>query len=108
MKPKVSRNKEIHVTTKIPEKEETLGKTHVATKNLVATRTKGMGNKLSHDKETKSRQPNEEAVKNNVVTEDTRSRLHIAKNKTRPLRQAIEVTTDLASSELKLSRDKLL
>ena len=79
MKPKVSRDKEIHVATRIPEKEETLGKTHVATENLVAIRNKGMGKKLSHDKETGSRQPNEEDAKNNVVTEDIRWRLHIAK-----------------------------
>ena len=79
MKPKVSRDKEIHVATKILEKEETLGKTHVAVKNLVATRIKGMGNNLSCDKETGSRKPNEEAVKKNVVIENTRSRLHIAK-----------------------------
>ena len=79
MKPKVSRDKEIHVATRIPEKEETLGKTHVATENWVSIRNKGMGNKLSHDKETGSRQPNEEDVKNSVVTEDIRLRLHIAK-----------------------------
>ena len=69
--------------TKIPEKEETLGKTHVATENLVATRIKRIGNNLSRNKETGSRQLNEEAVKNSVVTEDNRSRLHIAKNKTK-------------------------
>ena len=72
VKPQVSRDKEIHVATMIPEKEETLGKTHVAIENLVATRIKGMGNKLSHDKETGLQQPKEEAVKNNVVTEDVR------------------------------------
>ena len=81
VKPKVSCNKEIHVATKIPKKEETLGKTHVTIENLVATRIKGMGNNLSHDKETRSRQPNEEAVKSSAVTEDIRSRLHITKNK---------------------------
>ena len=70
----------IHVATKIPEKEETLGKTHVVTENLVATRIKGIGNNLSHDKETGSRQLNEEAAKNDVVTEDIRSRLPISKN----------------------------
>ena len=43
VKPNVSRDKEIHVATKIPVKEETLGKTQVATENLVATRIKGMG-----------------------------------------------------------------
>ena len=69
--------------TKIPEKEETLGKTHVATENLVATRIKGIGNNLSCDKETRSRQLNAEAAKNSVVIEDNRSRLHIAKNKTK-------------------------
>ena len=73
MTPKVSRDKEIHVMTRIPEKEETLGKTYVATKNLDATRIKGMGNKLSRDKETGSKQPNEEDAKNNVVTKDIRS-----------------------------------
>ena len=73
MKLKVSRYKEIHVATKILEKEETLGKTHVATRNLVATRIKGMGNKLSRDKETGSRKPNEEAVKNSFVIENTGS-----------------------------------
>ena len=83
MKPKVSRDLEIHDTTRIPEKEETLSKTHVATENLVATRIKGMGNKLSHDKETDSRQPNEEATRNSVITEDIRLQLHIAKNKTK-------------------------
>ena len=66
--PKVSRDKEIQVATKIPEKEETLGKTHVTTENLVETRIKGIGNNLSRDKETKSRQLNEEAAKNSVVT----------------------------------------
>ena len=79
VKPKVIRDKEIHVATKIPEKEETLGKTHVATENLVATRIKGMGNNLSRDKETGSRKPNEEAAKNSVVIEDIRLQLHIAK-----------------------------
>ena len=59
------------------------GKTHVATKNLVVTRIKGMGNDLRRDKETGFRQPNEEATKNSVVIEDIRSRLHIAKNKTK-------------------------
>ena len=54
-----------------------------------------MGNNLSHDEETRSRQQNEKAVKNSVVTEDTRSRLHIAKNKTK----------DVATSNL--SHDKL-
>ena len=73
VKPKVSHDKEIHVATKIPEKEETLGKTHVAIENLVATRIKGIGNNLSCDKETKLQQPNEEAAKNSVVTEDIRS-----------------------------------
>ena len=73
----------IHVATKIPEKEENLGKTHVATKNLVATRIKGIGNNLSRDKETGSRQLNEEAAKNDVVMEDIRSQLPIAKNKTK-------------------------
>ena len=73
VKSKVSRNKEIHVTTKIPKKEEILGKTHVAIENLVATRIKGIGNNLSHDKETGSRQLNEEATKNSVVIEDNRS-----------------------------------
>ena len=58
--------------TKIPEKEETLGKTHLATENLVATRIKGIGNNLSREKETRSRQLNEEAVNNSVVTEDNR------------------------------------
>ena len=72
VKPKVSRDKEIHVATKIPEKEETLAKTHVTTENLVATRIKGIGNNLSRDKETGSRQLNEEVAKNNVVTEDNR------------------------------------
>ena len=83
VKPKVSRDKEIHVATKIQEKEETLGKTHVATKNVVATRIKGIGNNLSRDKETGSRQLNEEVARNSVVTEDNRLRLHIAKNKTK-------------------------
>ena len=73
VKPKVSRDKEIHVATKIPEKEETLGKTHVAIENLVATRIKGIGKNLSGDKETGSQQLNEEAAKNSVVTEDNRS-----------------------------------
>ena len=68
MKPKVSHDKEIHVATKIPEKKETLGKTHVATENLVATRIKGIDNNLSRDKETGSRQLNEEGAKNSVVT----------------------------------------
>ena len=68
VKLKVSRDKEIHVATRIPDKEETLGKTHVSTENLVATRIKGMGNKSSRDKETGSRQPNEKAAKNNVAT----------------------------------------
>ena len=81
VKPKVSHDKEIQVATKIPKKEETLGKTHVATENLVATRIKGICNNLSRDKETGSRQPNEEAAKNIVMTEDNRSRLHIAKKK---------------------------
>ena len=83
VKPKVSYDKEIHVATKIPEKEETLGKTHVLTENLVGTRIKGIGNNLIRDKETESRQLNEEAVKNNFVTKDNRSRLHISKNKTK-------------------------
>ena len=73
VKPKVSRDKQIHVVTRIPEKEETLGKTHVATENLVATRIKGIGNNLSRDKETGSQQLNEEAAKNNIVIEDNRS-----------------------------------
>ena len=47
VKPSVSHDKEIHVMTKIPEKEETLGKTHVATENLVATRIKGMGQQIT-------------------------------------------------------------
>ena len=81
VKPKVSRDKEIHVARKIPEKEETLGKTHVATESLVATRIKGIGNNLSRDKEIGSRQLNEEDGKKSVVTKDNRSRLHIAKNK---------------------------
>ena len=68
MKPKVSRDKEIHVATKILEKEETLDKTRDAIENLVATRIKGIGNNLSRDKETGSRQLNEEATKNSVVT----------------------------------------
>ena len=68
--------------TRIPEKEETLGKTHVATENLVAIRIKGIGNNLSCDKETRSRQLNEEDAKNDVVKEDIRSRLPTAKNKT--------------------------
>ena len=59
----------IHVATKIPEKEETLGKTHVTIENLVTTRIKGIGNNLSRDKETRSLQLNEEAAKNDVVTE---------------------------------------
>ena len=59
--------------TKTQEKEETLGKTHVTTENLVTTRIKGIGNNLSRDKETGSRQLNEKTAKNDVVTEDIRS-----------------------------------
>ena len=73
VKKKVSRDKEIHVVTRILEKEDTIGKTHVAIENLVTTRIKGMSNKLSRDKETGSRQPNEKAAKNSVVIEDIRS-----------------------------------
>ena len=40
-------------------------------------------NKLSRDKETGLRQPNEEDVKNSVVTEETRLRLYTVKNKTK-------------------------
>ena len=101
MKPKVSRDKEIHVATKIPKKEETLGKTHVATENLLATRIKGMGNNLSHDKETGSRQPNEEAAKNSVVTEDIRSQLHITKNNTKKV--ATSNSSQDRLSKLKIS-----
>ena len=53
----------IHVATKIAEKEETLGKTHVAIENL------------TRDKEIGSQQLKEEAAKNDVVTKDIRSRL---------------------------------
>ena len=69
--------------TKIPTKEETLGKTYVTIENLVATRIKGIGNNLSCDKETGSQQLNEEAAKNDGVKEDIRSRLPTAKNKTK-------------------------
>ena len=98
VKPKVSHDKEINVPTKIPEKEEILGKTHVATENLVSTRIKGIGNNFSRDKETGSRQLNEKAAKNSVVIEDNRSQLHISKTKQRRVRQVIEVTTNLVSS----------
>ena len=55
----------------------------MSTENLVATRIKGIGNNLSCDKETRLRQLNEEATKNDVVTEDIRSRLPTTKNKTK-------------------------
>ena len=77
----------IHIATKILEKKEILGKTYVATESLVATRIKGIGNNLSRDKETGSRQLNEEAVKNDVVTKDIRSRLPSAKKKKKKKKQ---------------------
>ena len=42
-----------------------------------------MGNNLSHYKETGSRQLNKEAAKNDVMTENIRSRLPTTKNKTK-------------------------
>ena len=83
MTTKLGHDTTIHVMTKIPEKEETQGKTLRATENLVATRIKGIGNNLSRNKETKSRQLNEEATKNDVLTEGIGSRLPTAKNKTK-------------------------
>ena len=58
-------------------------KTHGVTENLVAKKIKGIGNNLSHDKETGSQQLNEEATKNDVLIEDIRSQLPTAKNKTK-------------------------
>ena len=49
---KLGHDTTIHVMTKIPEEEGTLGKTYVTTENLVAIRIKGIGNNLSCDKET--------------------------------------------------------
>ena len=43
VKPNVSSGKEIHVATKISEKEETQGKTHVTTEKLSCNKNQGDG-----------------------------------------------------------------
>ena len=52
-------------------------------KTQLQQESRGWDNKQSRDKETEMRQPNEEVVKNSVVTEETRSRLYTVKNKTK-------------------------
>ena len=52
-------------------------------KTQLQQKSRGWDNKLSRDKETGLRQPNEEAIKNSVVIDETRPRLYIVKNKTK-------------------------
>ena len=95
METKLGHDITIPVATKILEKKETLGKTYVATENLVATRIKGIGNNLSRDKETGSRQLNEEVAKNDVVIEDIRSRLPTAKKKKKKNKEGRDLNSEL-------------
>ena len=52
-------------------------------KTQLQQESRGWDNKQSRDKQIWLRQPNDEAVKNSVVTQETRSRLYIVKNKTK-------------------------
>ena len=62
-------------------KKKLQAKLRLQLKTQLQQESRGWDNKLSRDKDTGLRKPNEESVKNSVVTEETRSRLYTVKNK---------------------------